>query len=283
MRMLLPCLLAALLVPLAGCTTPKRQVVYSKDFIEVSTRRVTDARGATGFEHPAAVELEPLALALAEIRVGDLDSLDVETRRAIHLDIVAGIARGLVAGFAEAAPDEELVVMATRKEKTVGIFHRRSYTSFVAYRKDGALVLDFTYTDKRLTKAEERQDLPPPRIGQRRMKFRVLEGEGEPARNTQVARLAWPEATAPPPPVAAEGAPQDAAPEIPVDASVEAEAGLPEPLRRELRELDEALARGEIAERYHARKRAELLREADSDTPAGTANEATGNDATNDR
>lgn len=266
MRSFLPAFLSLLLVVALGCSAPVRKTVYSQESVEVSKRHYRDATStlARGYEHPAQLALEPLAYSLAAIRVGELDDREVPERRAIHLDLVAGIARGLVAGFAEASPDEELVVIATRKEKTVGIFHRRLLTSFVAFRKNGELVLDFAYTDKPIAKADERKELPAPEIGQKRMNFRVLPGDGVQPHDGQVALVRWPGTAA------NAATPQVAAPSLSAGESaisVEAESALPDATSSALRELDAALERGEIAEVYYERKRAELLRDAGAAAP----------------
>jgi hypothetical protein len=249
---------------LVACNTPVREPVYTEGEVEVSKRsyRSEGAVVERGYQHPASLELEPLAYALAKIQIGDLKDRDIEQRPAIALDLIAPIARGLVAGFAEAGPDEELVVIATRKEKTIGIFHRRLLTTFIASRSDDHLLLSFTYSDKTLTKAEERKDRPVPEIGDRRMQFRILPGPGIAAPQAQVAKLAWP-GTAP-----AVAAPARASP-APIAGDGDGDEALPPGVASELKALQGALERGEIAPIYFERKRAELLeRGGDATEPA---------------
>jgi len=259
-RLALP---VTLIAGLAACSSPVREVVYQEGEVEVSRRayREDGEVVARGYQHPATVEVRPLAYALAEIEAGDLDH-DAEPRPAIPVDLLAPIARGLAAGFAEAGPDEELVVVATRKEKTIGIFHRRLLTSFVATRRDGELWLSFAYTDHPLTKKEEREERPLPEIGAPRMEFRIRGTAAVRSPRRELARLDWPESApevaapaAAATPAAGATAPTGGSP-APEDA---AGAALAPAAAAELRALEEALERGEIAPVYYERKRAELL------------------------
>ena len=146
---------------------------------------VREVRGFTtrprNFEHPAIISVERLKNILnaveVETGVGKKKGGSVVRQPAFHPEIVEMTARAVAEAFAEAGPDQEIGVQAIRKEMRLGVFHRKTLTSFLAYMKDGYLYLVLRRIDWPIPKKDEDDRLPEPRRDDRPMDFRVVSGE----------------------------------------------------------------------------------------------------------
>ena len=70
----------------------------------------------------------------------------------------------LAEAFAEVKPDQELGVVIARKQRRLGIFHRKYLTSFITWMRDDGLYIDFSRVEWEVPKNKE-DDLPQPRRG----------------------------------------------------------------------------------------------------------------------
>lgn len=181
----------------AGClgtrqvTTP----VYDRNEIR-SYVRVTK-RGSEvvprGFSHPAVVAAVRLAHALSFIDVELGEGKDRHRIGAVHPSVIYDVADALEAALAEASPDQEVVVMAVRRQKRLGIFHADFLTSFIAYVKGDLLAVHFGHADWEVPKIEggRRGELPMPKEGKVQAKFRVLPGPAVTLLGPQTVALDW--------------------------------------------------------------------------------------------
>ncbi|MBW2271519.1 MAG: hypothetical protein JRH16_23465 [Deltaproteobacteria bacterium] len=136
-----------------------------------------------GFDHPVSISTERLVhiLDAAEVDMpkGD-DSTIRERRAAIPPELVPTIAEQLGLVLQQAGPNQQISVLALRKQRQHGLFHRKFLTSFTAYVKDEQLHLLFSRIDWK-TKDEQkgvtrgnRGRLPEPTPGKQQMKFSAV-------------------------------------------------------------------------------------------------------------
>ncbi len=264
---------------LAGGCLGTRQVstpVYDRNEIR-SYVRVTK-RGSEvvprGFSHPAVVASVRLAHALSFIDVEVGEGKDRQRIGAVHPAIIYEVADALEAALAEASPDQEVVVMAMRRKKRLGIFHADFLTSFIAYVRGDLLTVHFGHAEWEVPKIEGggRGEPPMPKEGKVQAKFRVLPGPAVTLLGPQTVALDWKSARFDQPAriqmgpdgevrrrtilMEEEGASDREQP--PPEATLPVDRLEPDTLRA-LADLEEARRRGEITEGQYQVRRRELL------------------------
>jgi hypothetical protein len=187
----------ALLLPLiallaTGCITRSvTQPVFEQDLTRVSLRtqkQWTDTI-PKGFQHPLAISTARMAHILSRIDVRTASG-DGERIPAIPLDLLYGVAEGMVKAFAQANPDQEIVVMAIERTKHWGVFDRRKLTSLVAWQRDDLIYLHLARTGWEIPRNLE-TDLPEPYADEAVMRFRVVPSEGMTLVPPQGVAVAW--------------------------------------------------------------------------------------------
>lgn len=132
-----------------------------------------------GFQHPITITEERLIriLSLIEVRVEERFH-DPEPRPAIAPNLLPRVARALSESLQAANSGEEVAVLAVRKSRHLGLFSEKTLTTFVAYVKDDLLTIAMSRVDWNLsnlrTSAQNRLQLPKPRLGEKQMKFRIV-------------------------------------------------------------------------------------------------------------
>lgn len=203
MRALTIVLLVALVLPACAHRTVNETVV-DRYGLEIRLRSRKPLFGgkpeARGFDHP--VEISPLRLQtiLGGIQV-DMRPSDSSTIRerdyAIPRKLLPVIADGLSEAFAQAGPDQELVVMALRKQMQKGIFNRKYLTSFVTWIQDGELYVDLARLDWKTdlhpedNKFRARERLPAPEVGEIVMPFTAVPDERYQVVGRQTVKTDW--------------------------------------------------------------------------------------------
>jgi hypothetical protein len=203
MRALTIVLLAALVLPACTHRTVSETVV-DRYGLEIRLRSRKPLFGgkpeARGFDHP--VEISPLRLQtiLGGIQV-DMRPSDSSTIRerdyAIPRKLLPVIADGLSEAFAQAGPDQELVVMALRKQMQKGIFNRKYLTSFVTWIQDGELYVDLARLDWKTdlhpedNKFRARDRVPVPEVGEIVMPFTAVPDEHYQVVARQTVKAEW--------------------------------------------------------------------------------------------
>ena len=198
---LAPTLLAfgSLFVLLAGsgCVTRlSRESFLDGNRIQVDL--VREVKGFTtqkkGFEHPAIVSAERLVNVLNAVEIEEPEKGGGIVRQpAFHPEIVGEVAQALSNAFAEVGPDQEVSILAVRKEMRLGILHRKFLTSFLAHMKDGHLYLHLSRVEWPIPRDRDR--LPKPRRDREPMDFRLVSGDLLYYFGPQEPEIAWQDPT----------------------------------------------------------------------------------------
>lgn len=186
----------------SGCMTRiNRHSIIERRAVQVDL--VTEREGlfdtvSRDYQHPAILSQERATHILNAIEVETPQDKGGFIRQpAIHPELVEEAAIALVEGFAKAGPDEDLAVKLIRKEASLGIFHTKYLTSFIAYMKDGYLYILLSRVDWPIPQARENEKLnklrglPEPRRDQQPMDFRVVSGEHVFYAGPQALEIAW--------------------------------------------------------------------------------------------
>jgi len=173
-------LLAALALLSSGCITRHvRQDVFDQDRIQVFLR--SDKRlfsdVVKGYDHPAVISAVRIAHILSRI---DLRwSVKEGNRRspAIPTDLLYPVADGMSQALARAGEDQEVVVMAIRRQSRLGVLKDDFLTSLIAYVRADKLYIHISHSDYELPETyRSGEKLPQPRLGDDPSRFRLYGG-----------------------------------------------------------------------------------------------------------
>jgi hypothetical protein len=274
---------AALALLLPGCATRSvKKVVYENPDLEVSLRRDVKLFRTVKkrYDHPIEIAPSRVTYILAAIDVETHEGKAVTVREAAFpTEILYDVGEAVSKAFTEAGPDQQLVVKAMRKERRLGLFHRKYLTSFTTYVKDDLLYVHLGRVNWKVPKRDEGQGkIPDPSPGRREMDFRVRQARGMRVVGPQDVAVEWRD------PVFASskilesrgaGAPkrrtvlmEEVVPEgeAPVAGSDDVEDLSPEVLRA-LAELEEQRRSGAITEIEYQSRRYDILRKGTSSQP----------------
>jgi hypothetical protein len=177
----------------------------------------------------------------------------------------------MAAALETAGPNQEVVVMALRKQMQKGIFNRKYLTSFIAYMKDDRLYLLFSRVDWKVDDKSARKKLPNPIRGEEVMAFRTVANENYRYAGRQGVEVLWQSAVFARPlvePGSIKGKARRkeilAAEPIPIDergetATAEQIMSLSPEELRQLADLEEDRKEGTITEAEYLRARDQLL------------------------
>lgn len=180
---LLPLLLHVLL--LAACRTPVTEDVFKEGPVQVFLRSEKSWQFGQlvekDYSHPVTISPVRVAHILSRIDV----RLAGKRAPAIPTDLIYPMAEGISRSLSRAGAEQEVVVMAIQKERSLAIFDHDYLTSFVVYAKDDQLFVYLARIHWEVP-AREKEKPPQPKIGEERMSFRlypskgmeVLEGQG---------------------------------------------------------------------------------------------------------
>jgi len=258
-----------------ACKTPVKEYVFSEGPVKVFLRsEKTWQFGALiekNYDHPVTISPVRIAHILSRIDV----RVAGKREPAIPTDLLFSIAEGMSRSLQRAGGEQEIVVMATEKERRIGIFDHDFLTSFVAYVKGPQLYIYMARIHWEVP-AKQRDDPPQPQIGEERMAFRLypskgmelVEGQGVAAewRNEIFARPTRTKVL-PTGQVVRKNILLESDDEEPPAASdtdqqgpvVEAPRGLSPAQLRALADLEEARQAGEITEAEYAARQQEIL------------------------
>lgn len=190
---LLFCLLLA--SQLVGCANgPRRHRIIDRRQVKVDL--VREVKGfktqEKGYEHPAVVSKERLThiLGAVEVETREKDA-GIVRQPAFHPDIVEPTAEALAEAFGQVGPNEEIGVLAIRKQRRIGIFHNKFLTSFLAYMEQGQLYLILRRVDWQIPQAKEKDPLPRPSRDRQPMNFRIVSGDHMFYIGPQALEIAW--------------------------------------------------------------------------------------------
>lgn len=144
---------------------------------------------AKGFQQPLVISAARMAhiLSRIDLRTGPGDA---ERTPAIPLKLLYVIADGMSTAFAKASPDQEVVVMAVRRDKHWAVFDRRHLTSLVAFAQKDRIYLHLARSEWEIPSAQK-TELPEPHIGEQVMSFRLVPSDGMELAGPQAVAVAW--------------------------------------------------------------------------------------------
>ena len=193
-------ILTALALP--GCVTRAvQQEVVNEYGLTIKLRSQAKPFGdptPRGFEQPAVIPAPRLALILGGIEIdrreSDKDSAKDsarERRPAVPSRLLKQISEGLSQALAEASPDQEIVVLALRKQAQHGLFHRKFLTSFVSYLKQGQIYFFFSRVEWPVDKNRAGDRLPEPQPNDRAMPIDTVGNDTYTKVGAQGVRVDW--------------------------------------------------------------------------------------------
>ena len=254
-----------------------REPIVEQNGIEVFLRGQEKAGEpvSRGFEHPIVISDIRLAHILSRIEIRRDEKIK-QNEPALSLEVLYDIAEGMSKAFEKAGPHQEVVVLATERKLSLGIFSHYYLTSFLGFMQDDQLHLHFGRIDWEIPRNKRGNDIDEPYAHKTVMKFRVMPGDALTKIGPQSIAADWRNPIFRKPNhlrVSSSGKIQrrsvlmeseeseEDAPEI-IDLPTISE--LPPAALRELANLEEARIAGDITEsQYRKRKRELLLRAAE--------------------
>jgi len=187
-RASLLCLLAVAIG--AGCSTPVREDVFNQPPVKVFLRSEKSWQFGPliekDYDHPVTISPVRIAHILSRI-----DARVAGKREpAIPTDMLYPIAEGVSRALTRAGSEQEVVVMAIRKKRHLGIFDTDFLTSFVAYVRGPQLFIHLARLEWEIPQ-REREKPPEPQVGAERMSFRVYPSEGMELVEKQGVAVSW--------------------------------------------------------------------------------------------
>ncbi len=217
--------LLCLVLALPGCATRTvQQKVVDEYGLTVKLRSHAKLFGETsprGFDQPSVISAARLALILGAIEIDERESKDSTTRErrpAVPTRVLKQVARGLSLALAEASPDQEVVVLAVRKQAQHGIFNRKFLTSFVSYLKQDQIYFFFSRVDWPLDSKRAGDRLPEPHANEEVMPINTVGNATFKKVGSQGVRVDWQSPRFDPPAPAATSAASTAPPPDPTTA-----------------------------------------------------------------
>jgi hypothetical protein len=146
-----------------------------------------------GYAHPATISGVRLAhiLSRIDVRFNASDEGGGERKPAIATDFLYELGDMLSQALTKANSTQEIVIQALRKEKSLGIFTNKYYTSFVAYVMGDDFVIHLSKVDALLDKSKDTDKLREPVAGVEVMAFKVLPSDGMVPIGHQALAVDW--------------------------------------------------------------------------------------------
>ncbi len=186
-------LLAASALAAAGCTGYSRNVLSASGDNKVVLRS-HETLGVVedqGYDHPVTIAGTRLAHVLSRIDIRT-DDADANSRKpAIPAEMIYDLGEKLSNALARATKDEEVVVIAARRERSLGVFTHDYITSFSAYVKGDMLHIRLFHLDWEQPQGGPQAKIEEPVPDKQVMRFRVLPSEAMQPEGAQGVAVAW--------------------------------------------------------------------------------------------
>ncbi len=193
-RLLLRAAAAVLALALAGCAGYQRNVLSEAGNDKVMLRgEQTFGGGAVekNYDHPITISGARLAHILSRIDVRT-DDEDANSRKpAIPAEIVFELGEKLSNALAKASKDEEVVVIANRRERSLGVFSHDYITSFTAFVKGDLLHIRLYHLDWKQPQGGQQAKITEPVPDKQIMRFRVVPGQAISPEGPQGVAVSW--------------------------------------------------------------------------------------------
>jgi hypothetical protein len=192
-------LVSMILVWLPACATrTSNHTVVETHVVQIDLRSEKPLFGRKplprGFAQPVEISPARIEAILAgiqiDIRPSD-DSAIRERRYAIPKKILPKVADAMSRAFAEASPDQELVVLGLRKQMQKGLFNRKYLTSFVAYVQGDEMVIHLSRVDWKTDEQRRGSKLPYPDTDKVVMPFATVPTELYTTVGQQAVKVDW--------------------------------------------------------------------------------------------
>ncbi len=188
-------LCALLLAPTACFKRPVYRDAFDQDRTSVRLRREVKGFSTVeqGYQHPFAISRSRAAHILSRLDLRVKHKNETKRVPAIPTEALYLIGEGMSQAFAEAKPDEQVVVMSIRRQRRLGVFDRKYLTSLIAYRQDDQLYIHMGLSDWEIPARVEARGLPVPELGGSG-KGRLITSEGMTLIDDRVAAVDWSDA-----------------------------------------------------------------------------------------
>ncbi|CAG0957026.1 hypothetical protein MYXO_00543 [Myxococcaceae bacterium] len=273
---ILPALLLTAAAAL-GCSGYSRNVLQQAGENRVVLRSEKTGIGGVetkGYDHPSTISGTRLAHILSRIDIRT-DDADANSRKpGIPAELVYELGEKLSNALAKATPDQEVVIVAARRERSLGVFTHDYITSFSAFVKGDTLHIRLYHLDWHQPQGGEAAKVDDPQPDRQVMKFRVVPGQSMIPEGTQGLAVSWrdpifrsPTAVRVTPEgkivrrtvlMESEAPPEDGLDETPLPSVTSGDLS-PDQLRA-LADLEEARRDGEVNEGEYQTRRARILR-----------------------
>jgi len=180
--------LAALLGLGAGCASVQRDVLVDTSKLKVVLRSEGDA---ARYQHPAQISGVRLGHILSRIDVRMHEDEEKSRKPAFDTEILFDVGDALSKALAKAAPEQEVVIYATRETRRFGIFNQDYLTSFIAFVQDDQLHVKLGRIDWLIPKDDRNQPSNEPWRDDLDQKFRVLPSEAMGVVAAQELAIDW--------------------------------------------------------------------------------------------
>lgn len=190
--------LTVALLGLTGCITQSvtEKVVdhYDLDIKLRGQKKLFGSYEPLGYNQPITITSQRLANILGGIQIDirkSENSAVRERRGALSAKMLLSISKSLPQAFAQASPNQQIIVMALRKQMQKGIFNRKYLTSFTTYVKGDDLYVFFSRIEWQIDESTKHVKIPQPFPGERVMPFDTVATKGYELVGTQGVKVKW--------------------------------------------------------------------------------------------
>lgn len=180
---------------LSGCLTRNvRQEVFREGRVDVFLRSQKRLNRVVqkDYSHPVTISSVRMTHILSRLDIRK--SVDEGNRRdpAIPTEVLYRVANGVSRALQRASENQEVVVMAVQKKRTLKILDQDYLTSFVAYVRDDKLYIHLSRSDWSVPEKRKGQEqLPEPRIDDEPRRFRLYPGTAMTLLDRGTIAVAW--------------------------------------------------------------------------------------------
>jgi len=190
-----PCALALVLSSALACGTR----VVTTPVIETATLEVTlqhKSQGGTkldrDLQHPANISKQRLANILSAIDVTvSGDARKKVQLAAIHPELLQPISAAMSTALSQADSSQEVMVVAVRKQRRLGLFNVKYLTTLTAFVRNDRLYIYLSRVEWEIPKDRKNKVLPQPDRGKKQMAFRTVPGRKMTQSGSQGLAIRW--------------------------------------------------------------------------------------------
>ena len=182
------CLAAAL-----GCSNYGRNVLQQsgENKVVLRSEKSIGTVVSKDYDHPITISGTRLAHILSRIDIRTDDS-DANSRKpAIPAELVYELGDKLANALAKATKDEEVVIVASRRERSLGVFTHDYITSFSAFVRGDLLHIRLYHLDWEQPGGGPQAKVDEPQPDRQVMQFKIVPGQGMNPEGAQTVAVSW--------------------------------------------------------------------------------------------